>query len=136
MPMDIVTHINPDTLVTSPAFTQAVRVSAAADTIYVGGQNGVDVTGALVGRDLVSQTRQALQNVRECLTAAGAGFDDIIKWTVLVRDGESVEEGFAAFGQVWGRRPYPPAITVAFVPALAVPGAVVEIDAVAAVAPR
>jgi enamine deaminase RidA (YjgF/YER057c/UK114 family) len=132
--MAITTYINPDALHVSPAFTQAVRVSAAADLVYVGGQNGVDASGAVVGSDLASQTRRALVNLQECLTAAGASIDDVIKWTILVRDGESVEDGYAAFNEVLGARPNPPTITVAYVPGLAVPDAVVEIEAVAAVA--
>jgi hypothetical protein len=35
--------------------------------------------------------------------------------------------------EAWGRRPNPPAITVAFVSGFAVPGALVEIDAIAAI---
>lgn len=130
--MVTVTHINPETLHTNPAFTQAVRVSAAADLLFVGGQNGVDAAGAVVGSDLASQARQALVNVQECLQAAGARIDNVIKWTILVRDGEPLQEGFAAFGEMWGHRPNPPAITVAYVSGFAVPEAVVEIEAVAA----
>ncbi|WP_026875022.1 RidA family protein [Jiangella gansuensis] len=131
--MTIVTHINPETLHSSPAFTQVVRVSTTADLVYVGGQNGVDSAGVVVGPDLASQTRQALANLRTCLAAAGAGPEHVVKWTILIREGESLEEGFAAFGQEWGMRPDPPVITSAFVSGLAVPGALVEIEAVAAV---
>lgn len=131
--MPITTHINPDALHTNPAFTQAVRVSAAADTIYVGGQNGVDASGQVVGADLGSQSRQAFSNLQECLAAAGAGLEHVVKWTILVRDGEPLHDGFDAFLQAWGGRANPPAITVAMVKGLGVPGAVVEIEAVAAV---
>ncbi|MEV5838447.1 hypothetical protein [Nocardia sp. NPDC052112] len=56
-----------------------------------------------------------------------------MKWTILIVDGHPLQDGFAAFGDVWGRRPNPPASTVAKVAGLVVPGAVVEIEAVAAV---
>ena len=46
----------------------------------------------------------------------------------------ALQEGFAAFGEFWPRDAPPPAITFAFVASLAVPGALVEIEAVAAVA--
>lgn len=131
--MTITTHINPATMHSNPAFTQVVRVSAAADTIYVGGQNGVDSSGSVVGPGVAEQARQALANLQTCLAAAGASLEHVVKWTILIREGEPLGDGFAAFGEVWGGRPNPPAITVAQVAGFAVPGAVCEIEAVAAV---
>lgn len=131
--MDNVSHINPAGLHANPAFTQVVRVSAGADTVYVGGQNGVDASGAVVAPDIAGQTRQALENLQRCLTAAGATPADVVKWTILVVDGAPLQDGFAAFGEVWGQRPDPPVITLAVVAGLGVPGALVEIEAVAAV---
>jgi enamine deaminase RidA (YjgF/YER057c/UK114 family) len=128
-----ITYINPEGMHASPAFTQVVRVSGAADTVYVGGQNGVDASGQVVGPDLASQTRQALANLQACLAAAGAAVEHVVKWTILCKSGEPLEDGFAAFLEVWGMRPNPPAITVALVDGLGVPGAVVEIEAIAAV---
>ncbi|WP_227979150.1 RidA family protein [Nocardia spumae] len=131
--MAIATHINPETMLSNPAFTQVVRVPAGTDIIYIGGQNGLDGNGQLAGPDLGAQARQALANLQTCLAAAGAAIENVVKWTILVVDGHDVRTGFAAFQQVWGQRPNPPAITVAKVAGLAIPGALVEIDAVAAV---
>jgi enamine deaminase RidA (YjgF/YER057c/UK114 family) len=128
-------HINPESLHVSPAFTQVVRVPAGADTIYVGGQNGVGPDGAVVGPGLAEQARQAFANLRTCLEAAGAQLTDVVKWTVLCVEGAPLHEGFAAFTEVWPRDAAPPAITVAIVSGLAVPGALVEIEAIAAVRP-
>jgi enamine deaminase RidA (YjgF/YER057c/UK114 family) len=128
-------HLNPDGLPNNPAFSQAVRVPAGYDTVHVGGQNGIGPDGGLVGPGLAEQARQALANLRTCLEAAGAAVTDVVKWTILVVDGASVREGFAAFGEFWPREAAPPAITVAIVAGLAVPGALVEIEAVAAVPP-
>jgi enamine deaminase RidA (YjgF/YER057c/UK114 family) len=131
--MATATHINPESLHRSPAFSWAVRVPAGADTIYVGGQNGVGPDGVLVGPGVAEQTRQAFGNLRTCLEAAGAGLTDVVKWTILCVEGTDVRDGFAAFGEVWPQGAAPPAITVAFVAGLAVPGALVEVEAVAAV---
>ncbi|MBF6301866.1 RidA family protein [Nocardia amamiensis] len=79
------------------------------------------------------KARQALANLQTCLAAAGASIEHVVKWTILIREGESLQDGFAAFGEVWGRRPNPPAITVAQVAGFAVPGAVCELEAIAAV---
>ncbi len=131
--MTTATHINPESMHRSPAFSWAVRVPAGADTIYVGGQNGVGPDGAVVGPGVAEQTRQAFANLRTCLEAAGAQVTDVVKWTILCVEGVDLQEGFAAFGEFWPRDAAPPAITFAFVAGLAVPGAVVEIEAVAAV---
>jgi enamine deaminase RidA (YjgF/YER057c/UK114 family) len=128
-----ITHVNPEGLHRNPAFTWAVRVPAGYDTIHIGGQNGVGPDGAVVGQELGAQTRQALANLRTCLEAAGASLTDVVKWTILCVNGAPLHEGFAAFGEVWPRDAPPPAITFAFVAGLAVPGALVEIEAVAAV---
>jgi enamine deaminase RidA (YjgF/YER057c/UK114 family) len=129
--MTTVTHINPPGLHVNPAFTQAVKVGAGTDLVFVGGQNGVDSSGAVVADDLAGQTRQALSNLQECLAEAGSDIENVIKWTILVREGADLEEGFVAFLEVWGERENPPAISVAQVSGLAVPDALVEIEAIA-----
>ncbi|MGI8798066.1 MAG: RidA family protein [Pseudonocardia sp.] len=79
------------------------------------------------------QQATVLGGADPCLSSAGAAIEDVVKWTILVVDEHPVAEGFQAFGEVWRQRPDPPAITVAVVARLAVPGALVEIEAVAAV---
>jgi enamine deaminase RidA (YjgF/YER057c/UK114 family) len=110
-----------------------VRVPAGYDTIYVGGQNGTGPDGQVVGPGVAEQTRQAFENLRACLQAAGAELTDVLKWTVLCVDGVDMQEGFAASGEVLPTDHTPPAITVAIVSGLAIPGALVEVEAVAAV---
>lgn len=57
------------------------------DTIYVSGQTGVvPGTGEMVEGGVEAETRQALENIRAILAAAGASFDDVIKATVFVDD--------------------------------------------------
>ena len=90
-------------------------------------------TAELVGAGLGEQARQAFANVGTCLEAAGAEVTDVVKWTILCVDGAPLAEGFCAFREFWPEDASPPAITVAFVAGLAVPGAMVEIEAVAAV---
>ncbi|MBO0689103.1 MAG: RidA family protein [Candidatus Dormibacteraeota bacterium] len=131
--MGTATYINPEGLHSSSAFTQVVRVPAGCDTVYVGGQNGVGPDGQVVGPGVAEQTRQALANLRTCLEATGASPSDVVKWTILIIEDVDPNEGFAAFGEVWPPDAAPPAITVATVARLGPPGAVVEIEAVAAV---
>ena len=127
-----VRHINPEGLHRSPAFSQAVVVEQPAKTIYIGGQNGVDADGKIVGPTLVEQARQAFRNLATILESEGASLANIVHWTIAVVDGQTVDDGVAAFQQVWNPADPPPAITIHFVAGLA-PGFLVEIDAVAVV---
>ena len=128
-----ITHVNPDSLARNPAFSHAVRVPAGSDTVYVGGQNGTGPDGEVVGPGIGEQTRQAFENLRTCLEAAGADMTDVVKWTILCVEGVDMQEGFAASGEFWPKDAEPPVITVAIVSGLAVPGALVEIEAVAVI---
>jgi enamine deaminase RidA (YjgF/YER057c/UK114 family) len=126
-----VTHVNPEGMHSSPAFSQAVIVEGNARTIYVGGQNGVDADGQIVGSDLATQTEQVFQNLETVLAASGATLHDIIKWTIFVVQGQDIGPGFAVFQRVWGTSARPPAISVVQVAGLANPEFLVEIEAIA-----
>ena len=129
-----VRHINPDQLSKNPAFTQVVTVQGQAKTIYVGGQDSVDASGNVVGKgDIRAQTVRTLQNLQIALEAAGARLEHVVKWNLYVVQGQSILEGFEAFQQVWGNRPDPPVITMAFVSGLANPDFLIEMDAIAVV---
>ncbi len=126
--------LNPDGIHRNPAFSNVAVVSGSVRTIYVGGQDPIDAEGNIVGvGDIAAQTEQALRNVRTALTAAGAGPEHVIKWTVFIVDGQDFRSGYAAFQRVWGDRPDPPVITAAVVAGLAHPDFLVEIDAIAVV---
>ncbi len=128
-------HVNPEGMHANPAFSQAVTVEGDAKTIYIGGQNAVGPDGNIVGEgDLRTQVKQALTNLETVLKAAGAGKQDVVKWTIFVLHGQDVQTGFTAFQEHWGPMEKAPAITSAFVAALANPAFLVEIEAVAVVA--
>lgn len=129
-----VQYINPDGLHKNPAFTQVVTVTGPVKTVYIGGQDAVDASGAIVGKgDLRAQTEQILKNIQEALSATGAQPEHVIKWNIYVVQGQSVQEGYAAFQNVWGNLPNPPIITVVFVAGLGHPDFLAEIDAIAVV---
>ena len=126
-----ITHLNPSSLFTSPAFSQGVLVRGAGSTLYVGGQNGVDAAGAIVPGGLGPQTEQALRNVLAVLAEAGADQSNVVRMAIYMVDGQSVDEGYAASMKVWG--PNPTAVTVQTVANLGRPEALVEIEAIAAI---
>jgi enamine deaminase RidA (YjgF/YER057c/UK114 family) len=125
-----ITHVNPNGLHKSPAFSQAV-IAEGGKTIYIGGQNGVLPDGKIVGNTLAVQTEQAYKNILEILKTVGASQKNVVKQTIYVAKGQDIQEGFAATQKVWGN--FPTAISFVFVDSLGVPGALVEIEAVAVV---
>jgi 2-iminobutanoate/2-iminopropanoate deaminase len=122
------THINPDTMSKNPAFSQAV-LAEGGKTVYIGGQNGILPDGTMIGDTFAAQTEQALKNVLEILKTVGASQENVVKQTIYAVKGQDAREGFAAAQKVWGN--FPTAISFIFVEELAVPGALVEIEAIA-----
>jgi reactive intermediate/imine deaminase len=108
-------------------YTDAVRFG---DLLFISGCAPLDGSGRLVGEgDVTAQSRSVLDHLRAILRHAGADFSDVLKVTVYllhVNDRQAVNEV---------RKEYfgdsRPASTLVEVSALAVPGMLVEIEAVA-----
>jgi 2-iminobutanoate/2-iminopropanoate deaminase len=110
-------------------YTDAVR---AGDLLFVSGCVPVDSEGKLVGGgDFVAQTRQALENVGRVLEAAGVTFADVAKVTVYLTDVDDRPRINPVRREFFGETR--PASTLVEVSRLAIPGAKVEIEAVAVV---
>jgi len=119
------TPVDPPELYKSPAFAQGM-IAPAARTVYVGGQNGTDASGALVD-GLGPQTERALRNVLAVLAAAGTGPENVPKLTIYLDPTVDPMAAYAASAAVW---PHRTAVTVLAV-APAREGALVEIEAIA-----
>ena len=126
-----ITHLNPSSLHTNPAFSQGVLVRGGHDMLYVGGQNGADASGAIVEGGLGPQTEQALKNVLAVLAEVGADQTNVVRLAIYLAEGQDANAGYAASAKVWG--PHPTAITVLSVAQFARPDVLVEIEAIAAV---
>jgi 2-iminobutanoate/2-iminopropanoate deaminase len=109
-------------------YTDAVR---AGDLLFISGCLGVDGDGRLVGADVVTQARQVLENLGAILTASGAKFADVVRVNVYLTDIADRGRINPVRQEVFGDAR--PASTLVQVSALALPGAKVEIDAVALV---
>ncbi len=129
-----VEYINPEGLNNNPAFTNVVTVSGAVKTVYVGGQDSIDASHQIVGKgDLKAQVEQVLKNLETALAAGGAKLEHVIKWNIYLVQGQSLQEGYAAFQQVAPKMPQPPTISMVFVAGLANPDFLIEMDAIAVV---
>jgi 2-iminobutanoate/2-iminopropanoate deaminase len=109
-------------------YTDAVR---AGDLLFVSGCVPVDRDGNLVPGDIVEQTRCVFENVGAVLAAAGAGFADVVKVTVFLTDVDDRQAVNTVRQQVFGD--VRPASTLVEVSRLAIPGARIEVEAVALV---
>jgi reactive intermediate/imine deaminase len=108
-------------------YTDAVR---AGDLLFVSGLVAVGGDGRLVGGDdVIAQTRQVFENLRTVLDAGGCSFADVIKVTIFLTDVDDRPRINPVRQEVFGEAR--PASTLVEVSRLAVPGAKVEIEAVA-----
>jgi 2-iminobutanoate/2-iminopropanoate deaminase len=113
----------------APPISHYADAVAAGDTVYISGIVPVDAQGEVVADDVVAQARQVFANMQTILDAAGARPADVVKVTVFLLDIADrplinpVRQEF--FGETR------PASTLVEVSRLAVPGARLEIEAVA-----
>ncbi|QFZ73476.1 RidA family protein [Streptomyces fagopyri] len=71
----------------APAAAYSHVVLGTGRLVAVSGQLALDEDGGLVGEgDPAAQARQVFENLRRCLAAAGATFDDVVKLTYFVTD--------------------------------------------------
>jgi enamine deaminase RidA (YjgF/YER057c/UK114 family) len=125
-------YINPDGLLKNPAFSQVVTTQGRGKTIYVGGQDAVNAQREIIGKgDITEQTEQVMKNLETALSACGATFDNLVKLTIHIVQGQDLYRGFQASQKYLGGLKNPPVITGFFVPALAHPDFLVEVDAIA-----
>jgi enamine deaminase RidA (YjgF/YER057c/UK114 family) len=132
--MEII-RLQPAGLVVSPAFSHVAIVPAGATTIYVGGQNGVDATGAVVSSDIAEQSSRAIDNASIALEAAGASLADVVQWSVLIAADADLGAAYRAIAPRLATTGPPPLVTAARVAGLGVPGALIEVSAIAALMP-
>jgi 2-iminobutanoate/2-iminopropanoate deaminase len=102
--------------------------------VFTAGQIPLDpVAGKIVEGGIVEQTERVMQNLQEVLRAAGASWGDVVKTTVYLHD----LSHFPTVNEIYGKwlgdaRPARSTVQVPGLPR----GALVEIDAVAAVSSK
>ena len=130
--MTQISLLRPEGLAQSPAFSHVAVVPPGATTIYIGGQNAVTADHTLVGEnDIAAQTQQVMTNLQVALAAAGASVHDLVMMTILLVDGVDLAAAYpVAAAALEGAAP---PVVAAFVAGLGVPGALLEVSAVAAV---
>jgi len=107
-------------------YSQGIKTG---NLIFFSGQIPLDpVTGALAGNDIETQTRQVLRNMQAALEGAGAGFDQVVKATIYLKD----LADFATVNAIYAEYMTNPAPARACVEVAGLPkGALIEIEWIA-----
>ena len=108
-------------------YADAVR---AGDLLFVSGVVPVDGEGKLVGGDdVVAQAERVFENIGSVLAAAGASARDVVKVTVYLMDIDDRPKINPVRQRFFGETR--PASTLVEISKLAIPGARLEVEAVA-----
>jgi len=101
----------------------------AGGFLFTAGQIALDpVTGQVTSTDVVDQTERVLSNLSAILTAAGCGWNDVVKTTVYLHDMADFPRVNEIYAKALGdARPARSTVQVSALPR----GVLVEIDAVA-----
>ncbi|MES5818615.1 Rid family hydrolase [Streptomyces sp. RG80] len=125
------TITNPPALHDPTSFGYSHAVSAPGELVFVAGQYASDATGAPVPGDFAAQVELAFDRLGAALAGAGLGFEHVVRLGTFVVDHDlaKLETLGKALHTRFGDRL--PAQTLSGVAALALPGMLFEVDAVA-----
>jgi enamine deaminase RidA (YjgF/YER057c/UK114 family) len=125
--------LNPDTIAKPIGYTQVVEPMPGR-IFFISGQLGLDTENKIVGApgDFRAQAEQTFINLKNALAAVGADFSHVVKFTSYFIDIGHL----GMFREVRDRyvdNATPPASTAVAISALARPGALIEVEAIAVV---
>lgn len=119
-------------------YAAGIRVPAGRDLVFVAGMVGWDLGERIVSADFVAQFEQALRNVLAVVESAGGTGKDIVRMTVFVTDLDAYRSRLPEIGVAWKRvmGSHFPSMALLQVAGLLEAGAMVEVEATAAVASK
>jgi 2-iminobutanoate/2-iminopropanoate deaminase len=126
----------PTRTITTPEAPQAIgpysQGIVANGFLFTAGQIAIDPrTGAIIEGDVVAQSKRVFANLEAILRASGAGWKDVVKTTVYLKDMGDFAKVNEVYAQAFGdARPARSTVQAAALPR----GVLVEIDAIAVVA--
>ena len=116
-------------------FSQAVAVHAKGVMVFISGMTARRPDGRIAGiGDIEEQTRQACENLKNAIEAAGGTMDDVCRVEVFLRNIGDTERVNKVRREFFSSPP--PASTVVEVSKLASPEFLVQISAIAVVSPE
>jgi 2-iminobutanoate/2-iminopropanoate deaminase len=113
-------------------YSHTAVVRAGTELVFVSGQVGMRPDGSTPA-GFAEQCEQTFQNLRACLAAHGLGLDAVVKLTAFLVPGQDFEALRTARKRHLGN--HHPTSTTVYVPALASPAFLVEVEVIAATSP-
>ena len=130
--------INPEKLGAPRGFSHGVLAPAGSRMLFVAGQVGWDREQRLAAGGFAAQFELALENIRAVVQSAGGRVDQICRFTIYVTDKSLYLRELRAVGEAYRRvmGKHFPAMALVEVAGLVEGGALVEIEATAALSPE
>lgn len=130
--------INPKSLGPPKGYSNGVLVEAPCRLLFVAGQVGWDERQRIVPGGFAAQFRQALRNVLAVVLEAGGAPEDIARMTVYATDKRAYLAATKEIGGAWREAMghHYPAMSLVEVKDLLEDGAMVELEATAAIPVR
>ena len=113
-------------------YSHTAVVPAGAELVFTAGQVGMERDGA-VPAAFAAQAELTFRNLEACLAVHGLGMDSVVKLNVFVLPGQDLGVLRAIRERAFGA--HRPVSTTVYVPALAAPAFLVEVEAVAVRSP-
>jgi 2-iminobutanoate/2-iminopropanoate deaminase len=110
-------------------YSHTAVVQGGSELVFISGQVGMRADGS-IPESFGAQVEVTLENLRTCLAAHGLGLDAVVKLGVFVVPGQDFQVLRAARERYFGA--HRPTSTSVYVPQLASPAFLIEIEAVAA----
>ncbi|MEI5101913.1 RidA family protein [Streptomyces sp. PmtG] len=131
MTRDQRTLTNPATLHDPTPFGYSHAASAPGELVFIGGQYASDADGSPVPGDFAAQVELSFERLRLALEGVGLGFEHVVRLGsyIVDHDHDKLQALGKALHARFGDRL--PAQTLSGVAALALPGMLFEVDAVA-----
>jgi len=127
------TFLNPrDVHAPAGPYSHTAVVQGGSELVFVSGQVGMRPDGS-IPQGFAEQVELTFQNLRACLAAHGLGVDAVVKLGVFIVPGQDFQALRAVREHHFGA--HRPTSTSVFVPQLANPAFLVEIEAIAAKRP-
>ncbi|XRQ10127.1 RidA family protein [Actinomadura welshii] len=122
---------NPPGLHDPVGFGYSHVAAASGELVFIAGQYASDESGQVVSADFADQVRRSFGNLRTALASAGLGFEHVVQLRthIVAHDGDKLAVLAEHIGAIWVGRP--PTQTLTGVAALALPGMLFEVDAIA-----
>ena len=135
--MTSIQRLNPDNLghPSNYGFTNIAVVPTGHQLVFISGQGGRNPDDGRLADDFETQLKQAFDNLRRALSAAGAAPENVVKITVLSVNHNAEQQQLisAQRNAMWPDELVKPTSSLIPVPRLASDGMLFEIDAIAAV---